>query len=121
MKARFVLSLAALTMVGCVSVEMPRRLAPLTGRNIKAAIDVLGYPTQEGWIAGDHVYVWDSRGGSVAVAVPVGRYGAMAYAGQYFCTIKLGTDEAGTIKHTEWAGNIAGCQGYLGALSRLWQ
>jgi hypothetical protein len=95
-------------------------LQVLHGHNIRDAINVLGYPTSQGAMAGDRVYTWDTQGPLVAGAFPVGN-STFAFAGVLYCRITLGTDSEGTIVHEEWQGNNGGCMQWSRRLGGLTQ
>jgi hypothetical protein len=88
-------------------------LNPLLGQPIQAAIDRLGYPSEQRQILGDTVYVWSNQPGSVAYVS-----GNVAFASPLWCEIQIGTNPDGTIKRWQSRGNNGGCMAYANALSR---
>lgn len=88
--------------------------------------ETLGYPTSEGEIAGQKVYVWHR--GSVEYFPSTtytngldGPFTASADSGetvQLFCTIRLFTEITGLVTHSDVHGNVGGCQYFADLIDR---
>lgn len=101
MKSKFsikaVVAFLAATLCGCAGhyhKVMNRDLTALVGKNITAAVDRFGYPSQKLSIGGDTVYVWNSSG----------------------CTVRVGTDGSDHILRSDFDGDRSDCKKYYNAL-----
>lgn len=88
--------------------------------------ETLGYPTGEGEIAGQTVYVWHHGAVEYFPATTYttgadGPYAASASDGstvQLSCTIRLFTEITGLVTHYDVHGNVGGCQYFAELIDR---
>lgn len=110
----------------CASSPVGPGLQALQGKNIRTAIDHLGYPDYEQEIVGDKVYTWSTRE-IVTDVYPVAthhgrRGGGYRYVPDtytYSCTIKIITDQNDVIKTSQAASRSGGCSTYNRAFDRI--
>ena len=137
---KLVLTLGILVLSACTFQQMDKGLSYLQGQNIETAINYLGYPDNKQKILNDTVYTWGTNY-NVSGTTPVTNYhygsanayntfGGSAfgtYSGtsttyvpttfNYRCTLKIVTDEKGTIINSQYDGNQGGCSDYGQALA----
>lgn len=132
MKRALVALFAALCLSGCNTFkDMDAGINSLVGQNIDVAFQRLGYPNQEGQLAGKTVYVWGvSRQSNMTLFTPrttTGYVGATPFSYttntitnvpiREECTLRVFVDPATKlITYSDWEGNIAGCQRYAGRI-----
>lgn len=128
--------LPILLICACASPVGPG-LQTLEGKNIRAAIDYLGYPDRTQEMLGDTLYIWRS-GGTYTDTYPItsydeghfevdgkrGRYDTQntTYVQEtytYSCTIKMAVNEADIIKHTQAISTGGGCSRYNEAFRQV--
>jgi hypothetical protein len=88
--------------------------------------ETLGYPTSEGEIAGQTVYVWyhgdfEYFPGTTWTTGADGPYSASAASGgavQLSCTIRIFTEVTGLVTHYDVHGNVGGCQYFADLIDR---
>ena len=130
------LALSVLILSGCASPVGPG-LQTLEGKNIRTAINYLGYPDREQQVLGDTIYIWRT-GGTYTDIYPItdvdrgefevngrrGRYDheTTSYVSEvytYSCTLKMAVNENDIIKHTQAISTGGGCSRYNSAFNQL--
>ena len=105
MRSRIAYAMIAASMLaGCAGAIIKDKMASLAGQPINAAIDKLGFPTEQTEIAGRKVYIWSSR--------------SFVEGTSYECKIRAIVDDHDTIINWDFEGNEGGCQRYA---ARLWR
>jgi hypothetical protein len=120
---------------GCVGSMIENGLNALQGRDVRAAFNVLGYPSGKQDFGSEIVYFWSySDSGTQFVPqtsttsglignVPV--YGTTTYNQavpyNYNCLIRLITDKSDRIIMWDYKGNLAGCSHYAGRLNAYYK
>jgi hypothetical protein len=108
-------------LTGCVSTHMNKGLQELSGKDIKTAFSVLGYPNEKHVYGDEVVYIWSKK--SPIAYYPAGRYTGKAQVSPVSndCTIRLVSDSRGKIKHCEWSGREQACQSYASKLRNYYR
>ena len=130
---------ACLFFTACASKPSPvgPGLQALKGKDIRTAIEYLGYPDDKKEIIGDTVYTWASSGTYTDV-YPItdfdrGRFEVDGKRGtfetrntsyvsevnSYSCVIRMATGDDDIIKSTQAASSSGGCSYYHGQFERL--
>jgi hypothetical protein len=111
---------------GCVFDNIENGLKSLTGKDIRTAFTVLGYPNGKQQFGSDSVYIWaTSRSGTIytpGTATHSGMIGITAYSGvtsygqnvpyHWTCQIRIITDSEDRIISWDYEGN-AGSAGHI--------
>jgi len=114
---------------------MENGLNALSGKDIRTAFNVLGYPSGKQEFGSNTVYFWSgSRVGEMYLPQTSTTYGTIGTtpfygtttSGQivpvnYSCLIKLITNQNGMIISWEYEGNIGGCAYYIQNLNRYYE
>jgi hypothetical protein len=98
------LSLVVALLAGCASEMMKSGTDRLIGQPLSAAIERLGFPTEERTIAGMKVYVWTTS--------------TILEGTQSQCTIRA-IMKGDVIGSWDWEGNEGRCSGYAQSLQPL--
>jgi hypothetical protein len=108
-------------LAGCASTHMNKGLQALSGKDIKTAFSVLGYPNEEHAYGDETVHIWSKK--SPVAYYPAGYYDGKARISQVSndCTIRMVSDSRGEIKHWEWSGSEQACQSYAGKLRNYYK
>lgn len=109
-------------LTGCASTRMNRGLQELSGKDIKTAFSVLGYPNEEKPYGEEIVYIWNKR--SQIIYPGTGLYDGkkrVVSSVNNNCTIRIVSDSRGIIKHWKWSGREQGCQSYARKLHNYYK
>ncbi len=125
---------ACFVLSSCAFDQIESGFTALEGQKIQTAFEYLGYPDSEQEIAGSKVFTWGREFTRTSVT-PVNSYnygGIYGYDGYgsavgystsyipqtnyYSCTLKLITDQDGTIIDGQYDGDLGGCAKYGSAL-----
>jgi len=129
--------LAVLLLSACASNPTGPALQTLEGKNIRIAIDYLGYPDDKQEILGDMVYSWIDEG-TYTSTYPIsgtdygrfeidGRRGTyenrrqtyVSEVSSFKCEIRMVTTDQDIIKHSELTSIGEGCYRYHGAFRKI--
>ena len=132
----FVLLIACgLTLTGCANILAQRAkscldtgLASLRGKPAKSAFGIIGYPNSEGKVADEKFYLWSNASttwvpssSSTSATGMVGgapfNYNQTTIGGSgetihHSCAIRIFVNEKGTVEHSDYQGNLIGCEPY---------
>ncbi|MDH7975936.1 hypothetical protein QH494_27470 [Sphingomonas sp. AR_OL41] len=116
--------LCAVVLAGCTTFSnIDEGMTALVGQPIDAAVDKLGYPTNQVTVGGKKIYTW---GRSYISSIPSlttsnvnGTVNGRNYSGtvtttgsqpvEMYCTLRFITDQNDVIVDYNWAGNLGGC------------
>jgi len=92
----------ASTLAACAGAIIKDKMASFAGHPVSAAIDKLGFPTEQAEIAGRKVYIWSSRN--------------FVEGTSYQCKIRAILDDHEIITNWDYEGNEGGCMRFASKL-----
>ncbi len=131
--------IAACALTGCINPPWPvldRQLGMLNGQPVNAAFASLGYPTNEGKVAGRKYYVWSSSNAtwfpSSSTTTGFGTVGGTPFnynqttfgdgeIAQLHCTIRIFVNARDIIVDHDYTGNQGACARYAERLDASYQ